>query len=117
MGLLELEPVNSDLQRGRKQPAHQALITPSVGPDVEYYSCCSRWSKFKTITKVGAYSLEGEVALRDHLSDLSDDLTLGVGQINPLLAHINLTCFAVLSGLLSLSAEERQLNSYSQVTS
>lgn len=55
-----------------------------------------------------AYSLEGEVALGDHLSELSDDLALGIGQIDSLLPDINLACFAVLPGLLSLPTEERQ---------
>lgn len=53
------------------------------------------------------YRLEGEVTLGDHLSNLSDDLTLGVGQIDSLLPNVNLTCFAVFPGLLSLPTENK----------
>lgn len=62
------------------------------------------WQTLKA--KVRTYSLEGEVALGDHFSDLCDDLTLGVGQIDSLLPNINVTCFAVLPGLLSLTPEK-----------
>lgn len=58
--------------------------------------------------KVSTYSLECEVALGDHLSDLGDDLTLGAGQIDSLHANINLAGLAVLPGLHSLPTEEMQ---------
>lgn len=59
-------------------------------------------------SQTSTYSLEGEVALGDHLSDLGDDLTLGCHQIDSLHPNINLTGFAVLPGLLSLPTEEMQ---------
>lgn len=60
---------------------------------------------------IDRHGLEGEVALGDHLSDLSDDLTLGVGQIDSLVPNINLTCFAVLPGLISLQQKgDKSLN-------
>lgn len=52
--------------------------------------------------KMQAYSFEGEVTLGDHLSDLSDDLTLGVGQIDSLHSDVELTGLTVLPGFFRL---------------
>lgn len=60
--------------------------------------------------QTGTYGLEGEVALGDHLTDLRDDLALGVGQIDSLVPNIDLTCFAVLPGLISLQQKGQQFN-------
>lgn len=59
---------------------------------------------------VQTYSLEGEVALRDHLTYLSDDVALGVRHFHSLLPDVYLTCFAMLLGLLRLPTTERSVN-------
>lgn len=63
-----------------------------------------------TLLKVHPYSLEGQVALRDHLSNLGDDVALGVGHLHSLLPDVDLAGFAVLPGLLRLPTTEKSMS-------